>query len=128
MIYIDTRSSVPIYEQLYGAVSKLTLVGAYAPHDKLPSVRQLAKDFGINPNTVSKAYAMLEADGLTYAVPGKGIFVAEGAQANQKLKNELLAQFESLTTECHHVLIPKETLLALLGKIYDKGEKIYDSI
>ena len=65
MFQINTASGVPIYEQLIHNVTRLTDSGVLKPHDRLPSVRSLAVELGINPNTVAKAYRELETRGFT---------------------------------------------------------------
>ena len=86
MISIDYRSSEPIYDQIVKGILRLKAVGALAPGDKLPSVRSLAMEIGINPNTVQKAYAMLESGGVIYSVPGKGSFLSGEADAMELLR------------------------------------------
>lgn len=75
MFSIDTRSREPIYTQLEKNIVKYINLGIYEKDSALPSVRSLACDLGINPNTVSKAYKNLEQQGVIYTVAGKGVFV-----------------------------------------------------
>ncbi len=88
-IRLDGRSS--IYEQIYGEIVRLISTGALAPDEKLPAVRETAKKLGINPNTVQKAYAALEQNGLIYSIPAKGSYVAGGGSAAEKIKQEAAA-------------------------------------
>lgn len=76
MFDIDLQSRTPIYEQLYKRVVSMTVKQELHGGDKLPSVRELAKELGVNPNTVSKAFQMLERDGMINSVPGKGSFIS----------------------------------------------------
>lgn len=76
MITIDIRSRTPIYEQLVSAISSQVLTGAMKPDEPVPSVRALAGDLSVNPNTVQKAFTELERRGVLYSVPGKGRFVS----------------------------------------------------
>ena len=85
MISIDTRDSRPLYEQVVDGFRTLIIAGVMARDDKLPSVRSLATQLAINPNTIQRAYRELEAQGYTYSVAGKGSFVAF---ANQSLMLE----------------------------------------
>ena len=78
MLTIDLQSRQPIYEQLIYRMSELVALGALAPGEQLPSVRALARDLGINPNTVQKAYQELERRGVICSVAGKGSFIAGG--------------------------------------------------
>ena len=85
MILIDVKSRQPIYEQLYNGIVWLSALGAMLPGEQLPSVRSLAQELGVNPNTVQKAYQLLERDGLIVSAPGKGSFLADqGGKLNEK--------------------------------------------
>lgn len=76
MFTLDYKSRLPIYEQLYQSVTRMAALGALESGEPLPSVRALAQELGVNPNTVQKAYQMLERDGIIYSVPGKGSFIS----------------------------------------------------
>ena len=78
MVYpeINLQSGVPLYLQLKRSFHRMAALGLIKPHEQLPSVRQLATELGINPNTVQKAYRELEQENLIYAVSGKGNFLA----------------------------------------------------
>lgn len=95
VIKLDMQSRKPIYEQLKEQILRLTMLGVLSADEKLPSVRSLARDVGINPNTVQKAYQELERDGIIYTVGGKGSFVAgndEGVHLRrQKALDEVAA-------------------------------------
>lgn len=75
MITLDARSREPIYFQLEKQIIKLVNLGVYEKDSALPSVRQMAVDLRINPNTVARAYKDLEAKDVLYTIPGKGVFV-----------------------------------------------------
>lgn len=77
MIVIDNRDKRAIYEQVVERLSNLMLIGALQSGEKLPSVRNLAVDLSINPNTIQKAYLELERQGYVYSVKGVGSFVAD---------------------------------------------------
>ncbi|EXM40618.1 MULTISPECIES: GntR family transcriptional regulator [Ruminococcus] len=77
MINIDLTGRVPIYEQICNGFAELIGSGVLQENDKLPGARSLAKELGLNPNTVAKAYSRLEHDGIIYSVAGKGCFVAK---------------------------------------------------
>lgn len=89
MLKLDYQSRLPFYEQLYNSVIRLSSLGILQPDEQLPTVRALAKELGINPNTVQKAYRMLERDGFTYSVTGKGSFVSPGGSASEKRRMTL---------------------------------------
>lgn len=99
MISIDSRDPRPLYEQVVDGFRKLIVAGVLAPDEKLPSVRSLASQLAINPNTIQRAYRELEALGYTYSAAGKGSFVAAGEAAAATHREELLARFDSLVEE-----------------------------
>lgn len=76
VIQVDYRDRRPIYEQLVGNIRELILRGILLPDEQLPSVRSLAAELAINPNTIHKAYAELERNGVIYSSPGRGSFVS----------------------------------------------------
>ncbi len=81
MFSLDLTSRAPIYEQLYNNVVRLISAGVLKPEDKLPPVRTLACELSVNPNTVSKAYKLLEQDGYICSAVGKGSFIAPGIKS-----------------------------------------------
>ena len=76
-VAINTTDSRPIYVQIMDEVRRALVVGTLRPEDPLPSVRQLAADLRLNPNTVAQAYRELERDGVVYVRRGQGTFVSE---------------------------------------------------
>ena len=90
MTLIDWRDSRPIYEQIVDRIKRLILMDVIQPGEQLPSVRSLAMENGTNPNTVQKAYAELERQGVTYTVRGRGVFVSENSVLKDRKKNELI--------------------------------------
>lgn len=91
MFHINTRSSEPIFEQLYQQVKRYIAISLLKEEDQLPTVRTLARDLEINPSTVSKAYQLCERDGLIYSIPGKGFFVSSNNQAHKVIEKDLYA-------------------------------------
>lgn len=79
MFRIDQRSSLPIYEQILQSIETMIVSGALLKNEQLPSVRSVANDLAVNPNTIQKAYGLLEERGIIYSRPGRGCFVAVNA-------------------------------------------------
>lgn len=77
MFTIDFTSRVPIYEQICNNVIRLASAGVFKSGDRLPPVRTVAKEIGVNPNTVAKAYRTLEIDGYIYSTVGRGTFMTD---------------------------------------------------
>ena len=84
MISLNYRDSRPIYEQIKDGLRKLIVTGGLRPDEKLPSVRALAAQLAINPNTIQRAYNELEGEGYIYSVPGKGSFAAGNPGADEE--------------------------------------------
>ena len=78
LLRVNPSSGLPLYLQIQAQVKNAVAAGALKPGAALPSVRKLAADLGINPNTVARAYLDLERDGVIKAIPGGGTFVADG--------------------------------------------------
>lgn len=87
MFTLDYRSRKPLYDQLCQSIERMAACGVLEPGSHLPSVRMLAEELAINPNTVQKAYRMLEHSGVIETVPGKGSFLCAGDRAKQLQKN-----------------------------------------
>ncbi|MCI8332551.1 MAG: GntR family transcriptional regulator [Clostridiales bacterium] len=100
MIIVDPRSRVPIYEQLIKRVKSLIYSGELKADDPMPSVRSLASELAINPNTIQRAYAALEAEGVIYSLPARGSFVSDNTQrVIDARKNELIDKLANLLKE-----------------------------
>lgn len=108
MFDIDLQSRIPIYEQLYKKIMELMLKDILKPHDQLPSVRTLAKELGVNPNTVSKAYQELEREKIIYSLAGRGSFVSD--INDSVLKEKSLEDFDSAVDEALKAGVTKTEL------------------
>lgn len=121
MFTIDLTSRVPIYEQIYQRITELAVSGTLKENSQLPSVRILAKDARVNPNTVAKAYQELERRGFIYSVPGRGSFIA--ALDNSMFHESALKEFDKATLSAKRHEISAKTLKEHIEKIYEKGEE-----
>ena len=99
MIHLDYRDTRPIYEQVRDGLRKLMVSGILTEGEKLPSVRALATQLAINPNTIQRAYSQLEAEGYVLSVSGKGTFVAELQDQHALRRAELEAKVGPLREE-----------------------------
>ena len=99
MIILDYKDRRPIYEQVAEKLEELMLLGILGENEPLPSVRSLAMELSINPNTIQRAYAELERQGYIYTVKGKGSFVAENSVMKEKRKKDLLIQVSEVIDE-----------------------------
>ena len=99
MIELNYRDGRPIYEQVRYGLRRLIITGAIPPGDKLPSVRAMAGQLAINPNTIQRAYESLEQEGYAYSVPGKGSFAALPKDVTDKRREELLSKLDAIVQE-----------------------------
>lgn len=104
MLRIDPTAAAPIVDQLVQGVKEAVAAGEYAQGDKLPSVRELARELTINPNTVSRAYERLEGEGVILRRQGAGCFVAEqrSTTTSRERKRQLAADMRRLVTDAFH--------------------------
>lgn len=93
MFSMRLRGGAPIYEQLEQRITELILSGEMAEDEKLPTVREIAKELSINPNTVQKTYSKLEARGLIYSIPAKGSYVAARGEYYDKVREKSMEVF-----------------------------------
>ena len=119
---LDYKSRQPIYEQLYKSVRRLAAIGAIGKEEPLPSVRSLAQELGVNPNTVQKAYRMLEHDGIIYSIPGKGSFISGDISAISQQKEIALEKLDKAIKEAVDCGILKEQIIKRVDLILPKGE------
>lgn len=122
MIFIDYQDRRPIYEQIVERFEKLILTGALEADSQMPSVRQLASDLSINPNTIQKAYAALEQEGYIYPVKGKGNFVNGSLALKQKKKEDYLQRLQEFLSECREYGVTAGEILNLTEHIYGKAQ------
>ncbi|MYM27864.1 GntR family transcriptional regulator [Duganella sacchari] len=122
---IVTGSSDPIYRQLIEQVRRLIAAAVLKPGDVLPSVRDVALALAVNPMTVSKAYNMMETEGLLSRARGIGMLVANGkTSAHQQLEREALLRptLERAAAEARQLELNTETVMALFAKILGESK------
>ena len=113
MINIDFKDRRPIYQQLMDSVEDLAAKGLLKANAQLPSVRQLAVDLSINPNTIQRAYAELEKRGVLYTVPGKGSFLSDNRkQLLEDKENKLLQALRDIFAQALELGLSLDDLLA----------------
>ncbi len=110
MITLNYRDGKPIYEQVKNGLRRLIVTGMLPPDGRLPSVRELAQQLAINPNTIQRAYRELERDGYIVSIPGKGSFAVQGNEADDSRRRELLERFEELAAELRWMGVSVEEL------------------
>lgn len=120
MFTLNYRDPRPIYEQLKEKLRRMILSGAMAEGEKLPSVRELAGQLSINPNTIARAYRELEAEGFLYSVTGRGSFVGSLGGVDEGRKQELRTQLLAAATELLQLGESEDALIALIKEVETK--------
>ena len=121
MLNLDYRDARPIYEQVRDGLRRLMVSGIIQEGEQLPTVRAMATSLAINPNTIQRAYELLEAEGYVYSIPGKGSFAAPRTGVDEERRDRLLGQFDSLTAELLYLGVTRDRLIA---RIREKGGEV----
>ena len=121
MLNLDYRDARPIYEQVRDGLRRLMVSGVIQEGEQLLSVRAMATSLAINPNTIQRAYELLEAEGYVYSIPGKGSFAAPRTGVDEERRDRLLGQFDSLTAELLYLGVTRDRLIA---RIREKGGEV----
>ena len=108
MIVLDYQDRRPLYEQVEEKFRNLILMGVLEPGSRMPSVRQLAMELSINPNTIQRAYSQLETEGYVYTVSGRGTFVCEVREQNRQRRAEVTARVQPLMEELRDLGMTRE--------------------
>lgn len=123
MFLVNPKSKQPIYEQLIEQLRKQLVLGVAQAGQALPSVRQLATELGINPNTIQKAYRRMEAEGMIVSVPGKGSFISDDlADMRKKQRGEQMERIRMEISACREMGLDKQLIHELTDGIYGEGE------
>ena len=122
MLNLDYRDARPIYGQIKDGLRRMIVSGALEPGEKLPSIRAMAVDLAINPNTIQRAYAELEAEGFIYSVPGKGSYTAQGGGAARRpapdpaRERELIRRLRDAVAELRYLGLKDSEIIALMDE------------
>ena len=122
MFQLDFKSGVPICDQIVSGFIKLKSLGVLKGGDQLPSVRSLASKFSVNPNTVQKSYAILEANGIIYTVKGKGSFLSEDETAATAVLNSARSDFLTAAHSAYDLGLCAEEMINLIKENFATKE------
>lgn len=123
MFLLNPRSKQPLYEQLVEQLRRQIILGGMKAGAAMPSVRQLATELGINPNTIQKAYRRMEEEGMILSVPGKGSFVSDNlAEMLTKQREDQRNKARQILLSCREMGITKEEIVQMVEAIYEEGE------
>lgn len=124
LFHIDFKTGKPAYLQLVDQVRYAAASGALRAGDSLPSIRPLAEELRVNRNTVAKAYAELESQGVIETIPGKGCFLKDGNTPFTKPVRQkiLLKEIDEAVVTAHHLQVDRSNFLALVKERLDYFE------
>ena len=122
---INFKAGKPVYLQLVDQIKAAAASGALRPGEGLPSIRPLAEELRLNRNTVAKAYAELEAQGVIETVAGKGCYVKDnGSPLKKDLRRKLLIQeIDQVVVQSHHLQVPRPEFVELVNERLDHLEE-----
>lgn len=123
MILLDYKDSRPIYEQIVEKLQELMLLGVLEEDEQMPSVRSLATDLSINPNTIQRAYGELERSGYIYMVKGRGSFVGSIKKLKEARRLELSNKLLELAKEAECLDMDKDEFTSMASEAYSQMEK-----
>lgn len=123
MIQLDLSSRTPVYLQIKERITELIMMEVYPPDSRLPSVRALAMELGINPNTIQKAYQELEFAGVIYTVGGRGCFAGARENAIQFTRQKVLGDLRDSLRQAQLAGVAPQEIAALTEEIYGGDTK-----
>ena len=123
MFFVNPRSKQPLYEQLVEQLRRQIVLGGMKAGAAMPSVRQLATELGINPNTIQKAYRRMEEEGMILSIPGKGSFVSDDlADMLTKQREDQRSKAKQMLQSCREMGLTKEEITQMVEEIYKEGD------
>ena len=120
MIVIDYQNRKPIYEQIVERFQMLIVRGVLEPDSQMPSVRSLATELSINPDTIQKAYTILEQQGYIYPVKGRGNFVSGGRNLVEQKKENFFQKLRIVIREGIELGVTKEECVGRTAALYEE--------
>jgi GntR family transcriptional regulator len=122
---IDFKTGKPVYLQLVDQIRYAAASGALRPGESLPSIRPLAEELRVNRNTIAKAYAELESQGVIETLPGKGCFLKENhSPFTKRVRDQLLIkEVDEAVVTAHHFQVDRDAFLALVKERLDYFER-----
>jgi len=122
---INPRSNAPIYQQLVDGVKELVARGILVPGERMPTVRELAVELSLNPNTVAKAFQKLEQEGIIETMRSRGTFVAGRTEVldMEAARQQLVDLVEKVLVEAYHLGLKREDIKQLFEESLDNWEK-----
>ena len=117
MLELNFKSGVPICDQIVNGFIRMKALGLVESGEQLPSVRQLAVELSVNPNTIQKAYQMLESNGIIYSVKGKGSFISSDAAADIAVIKSEKKDFRRAAVSAKELGLKKDELIEIINEV-----------
>lgn len=129
LITVDLRDRKQLYEQLVDNIKNLILIGELSPDEKLPSVRSLARELGINPNTIQKAYTELERQGIILTLPGRGsVVTSKTDDLMEKQKEKLKGELSVIANQAAEIGIQKNEFVNMAASAWNQSDSEEGSV
>lgn len=119
MLQLNLKSGVPICDQIVNGIIRLKALGIMESGEQLPSVRALAVKLSVNPNTVQKAYQLLENNGIIYSVKGKGSFISDEKRAEEAILKGACEDFSKAVAAARELGLSQEALIEIVKENYN---------
>ena len=116
MFQLDYKSGTPICDQIVNGFIRLKALGILSGGEQMPSVRALASQFSVNPNTVQKAYALLEQSGVIYSVKGKGSFISDDERSHSAIIENAKSNFSVAVKKALDLGLTENDLIECINK------------
>lgn len=123
LIQLNLKSGVPICDQIVYGFVRLKAVGVLKSGDQLPSVRQLAIELSVNPNTVQKAYQILESSGVVYTVKGRGSFISDDEIADTAIMRSAKKDFAAAVKAASELGLTETDMTAIIAETLEAAEE-----
>lgn len=123
MLELNFKSGVPICDQIVNGFIRMKALGLVESGEQLPSVRQLAVELSVNPNTIQKAYQMLESNGIIYSVKGKGSFISSDAAADIAVIKSAKKDFRRAAVSAKELGLKKDELIEIINEVCTEEDR-----
>lgn len=122
MLKLNYKSGVPICDQIVNGFVRMKALGLVESGEQLPSVRALAVELGVNPNTIQKAYQILESSSIIYSVKGKGVFISDDAAADTAVIMSAKRDLRAAVSAAAELGLKEKELLEIVSEMFEKEE------
>ena len=123
MLELNFKSGVPICDQIVNGFIRMKALGLVESGEQMPSVRQLAVELSVNPNTIQKAYQMLESNGIIYSVKGKGSFISSDAAADIAVIKSAKKDFRRAAVSAKELGIKRNELIEIIDEVCTEEDR-----